>query len=47
MMKNSYHILATNVVFSSNYGEMKSFFRNFVEENKQDPLLTWDDNGQT
>jgi hypothetical protein len=47
MMKNSYHILATNVAFSSNYGEMKSFFRNFVEENKQDPLLTWDDNGKT
>ena len=38
-VKYSFHIVAPNVVFASNYGMMKSVIQAFVDKNKDDPLF--------
>jgi hypothetical protein len=44
--KRSYHIIFVNGVCASNYGVMKSFVDDLVEENTANSLFWWDDKGK-
>jgi hypothetical protein len=44
--KRSYHIIVVNGAFASNSGVMKSFVKDFVEENNENTLFWWDDKGK-